>query len=90
MKLTFLSGYLLAINILAFILMGKDKLAAIQRRRRIPEKVLLLLAVVGGALGELMGMLSYRHKTKHLKFTLVVPALLFLQLLALGWWVLAR
>ena len=79
--------YLFAVNVVAFLMMGADKKRAIQQRRRIPEKTLLLTALVGGSLGAYMGMQSFRHKTKHLKFTIGLPAMLVLHL-ALGAWLL--
>jgi hypothetical protein len=50
---------------------------------RIPEATLLLVAFLGGSLGSLLGMYTARHKTKHLKFTLVVPLLFFFQFILL-------
>jgi uncharacterized membrane protein YsdA (DUF1294 family) len=79
--------YLLAVNVAAFLMMGADKKRAIQQRRRIPEKTLLLTALVGGSLGAYMGMQSFRHKTKHLKFSIGLPAMVVLHL-ALGAWLL--
>ena len=79
--------YLLAVNVVAFLIMGADKKRAIQQRRRIPEKTLLLTALVGGSLGAYMGMQSFRHKTKHLKFSIGLPAMVVLHL-ALGAWLL--
>ena len=79
--------YLLAVNVAAFLMMGADKKRAIQQRRRIPEKTLLLTAFVGGSLGAYMGMQSFRHKTKHLKFSIGLPAMVVLHL-ALGAWLL--
>lgn len=65
--------YLIAINLVAFILMYVDKNKAINRQYRIPESVLLWSAFLGGAIGAYMGMRMFRHKTKHVKFTLGVP-----------------
>lgn len=67
----FLIPYLLIINALGFLLMYVDKKNAKLRRRRIPEKLLLGSAVIGGSLGVLMGMEWLRHKTKHKRFRFV-------------------
>lgn len=55
-----------------------DKLAAKKGAWRIPEKTLLLLGLVGGAAAELAVMLVIRHKTKHKKFMIGLPAILVL------------
>ena len=87
--MTVLFAYLLILNVAAFLAMGADKKRAIQQKRRIPEKTLFLLALLGGSLGAYMGMQSFRHKTKHLKFTIGLPAILVAHL-ALGAWLLFR
>lgn len=74
--------YLIAINILSFVLMGLDKSKARRGAWRIPEKTLFLAAVVGGSVGAIAGMYVFRHKTKHLCFVLGLPVILLLQLLA--------
>lgn len=77
--------YLLLINALSFLLMLIDKRKAIKNRWRIPEKTLFAAAILGGSIGSLVGMHLFRHKTKHLSFTLGIPAILILQC-ALGFW----
>jgi uncharacterized membrane protein YsdA (DUF1294 family) len=74
--------YLLAVNLLAFALMGADKSKARRGAWRIPEKVLFLSALVGGSVGAIAGMFAFRHKTKHLRFVLGLPAILLAQLIA--------
>ena len=74
--------YLLIVNALAFVLMLADKRKAQKKLWRIPEATLLLSAAIGGSIGSLAGMYTFRHKTKHLKFTLGVPAILIAQLAA--------
>ena len=76
--------YLLLINAVAFVLMLADKQKARKNRWRIPERTLIGSALLGGSLGALLGMYTFRHKTKHLKFTLGIPAILIGQLL-LAW-----
>ena len=58
--------YLLLINLLGFVLYGVDKAKSKGRGRRIPERVLLWVARLGG-------MMLFRHKTKHDRFMALVP-----------------
>lgn len=71
-----LAAYLVLVNLAAFVLYAVDKRRAIARAWRVPESALLLIAALGGSLGALLGIHLLRHKTKHLKFTLLVPAFL--------------
>ncbi len=80
-----LIGYLIAVNLVVFTLMGLDKSKARRGKRRIPEKVLFLFAVIGGSIGAIAGMFAVRHKTKHLSFVLGLPAILLLHLIAVLW-----
>ena len=80
-----LIGSLLILNILAYSLMGVDKAKARQNKRRIPEKVLFLIALFGGSMGSLVGMYSFRHKTRHWYFVVGMPLILILQLAAALW-----
>lgn len=73
--------YLLIVNAIGFLLMLIDKRKAIRRRWRIREKTLFLTAAIGGSIGSIMGMYTFRHKTKHLQFTLGMPAILIVQLI---------
>ena len=76
--------YLLIMNAAGVISMLADKRKAKKKLWRIPEATLLTIAALGGSIGSLAGMYTFRHKTKHLKFTLGIPAILFGQLL-LAW-----
>ena len=82
MKYLFL--YLLLINALGFLLMLIDKQKARKKKWRIPEATLIGVAALGGSIGSLMGMYAIRHKTKHKKFTIGIPAILIAQLLLAG------
>ena len=74
-----LSFYLLIINALGFLLMLVDKWKARKNRWRVRESTLLLIAALGGSVGSLAGMYLFRHKTRHLKFTLGIPLILAAQ-----------
>ena len=62
-----------------------DKLKAKRGAWRIPEKTLLGVAAAGGSIGSLIGMYTFRHKTKHIKFTVGIPLILILQLALVIW-----
>lgn len=67
-------------SVVLFIVMGADKGLAKAGKRRVPEATLFLLALIGGALGGSLGMLAFRHKTKHVKFIIGFPLILIAQL----------
>lgn len=79
--------YLAAINVVTFLAYGLDKQKAKQNRWRIPEKVLLGLAALGGSIGAFVGMRAFHHKTKKLKFSVGVPVIFALQFLVLVFFV---
>lgn len=78
----YLLVYLLIINAIGFALMLIDKYKAKKNRWRIPEATLMGVAALGGSIGSLIGMYTVRHKTKHPKFTIGIPVILVMQLLA--------
>ena len=80
--------YLIGINVVTFLVYGLDKWKAKRDAWRISESTLLLLAVAGGSVGALLGMQIFRHKTKHVKFTVGVPAILLVQVALVIWWLL--
>jgi uncharacterized membrane protein YsdA (DUF1294 family) len=49
---------------ITFLLLGYDKFQAKNNGWRIPEKVLLGLGLFGGAVGGLIGMQTFHHKTR--------------------------
>ena len=78
--LTSLCVMLVVMNVLAFALMGIDKVKAKAGAWRIPEKTLFLVTALFGGLGGTLGMTFFRHKTKHWYFKLGFPALLVIQM----------
>lgn len=75
--------YLIIINALSFLFMLTDKIKAIKKRWRIPEKTLLGLCAIGGSLGGLLAMKLFRHKTLHPQFSIGIPILLAIHTVAL-------
>jgi uncharacterized membrane protein YsdA (DUF1294 family) len=78
--ITILTGYLVILSIAGFILMGMDKRRAVRKKWRIPEKTLILVAYLGGGIGAFLGMYVFRHKTRHRKFTILIPLAALLDL----------
>ena len=72
--------YLIVISIVGFVAMYEDKRRAIKGLWRISEASLISIAVLGGGLGVLAGMHTFRHKTKHIKFSLGVPVIILAQI----------
>ncbi len=66
--------FFLVLSILTFLLFGFDKNAARMNQWRIPEKVLLGLSILGGAVGGLLGMQVFRHKTRKNYFWIIAIA----------------
>lgn len=72
--------YLLAVNLVGFALMGIDKRKAIKHVWRVPEAALFWPAILGGSIGAWLGMYTFRHKTKHLRFVVGIPLIFVLQI----------
>lgn len=68
-----------------FILMGHDKRMARRGGRRISEAALFFLCIIGGSAGGILGMLVFRHKTRHVSFCLGFPLILILQTAVFVW-----
>jgi len=82
MKLWEVILVLLAVwNLVVFITYAIDKKRAIRRQWRVPESVLLTMTFAAGGLGALLGMLLVRHKTRQIKFQILVPLALTIQII---------
>ena len=73
--------YLVVINVIGFLVMWIDKVKAKKGMWRIPENTLFLFAFLGGGIGTIAGMYTFRHKTKKLKFVIGMPAIVILEIL---------
>ena len=69
----YISAALIIWNAATFILYGADKRKAKKDKWRTKESTLILCAFLMGGIGAFLGMKVFRHKTKHLKFKLLVP-----------------
>ena len=71
--------YFVAISLITSIITFYDKKAAKNwTKHRVPEKLLFLLAILGGSLAEYLTMLKIRHKTKHKRFMIGLPLMIVL------------
>lgn len=75
----------LVYNLFVFTLYGLDKHYAKANKWRIPEKVLLGTATIMGGLGAFLGMRVFHHKTKHIRFKIIVPLVFLVQLVLIGY-----
>lgn len=66
--MSFLFWYFPLSNLIAFSIIGIDKRLAIQQKRRVSERSLLLTSAIGGTIGSGLAMLFFRHKTAKRSF----------------------
>ena len=72
--------YLIIINIIGLLICFIDKHKAKKNKYRIPEKVLLFISLIGGCFGFYFGMILFHHKTKKLKFYIIIPIMIVIWL----------
>lgn len=77
-----LIGYIIIINIISFFIMLYDKKQAIYNNFRISEKTIFIVSLLLGGIGTYVGMYVFRHKTKHLKFTIGIPIVIILNIIS--------
>ena len=73
--------YFVAINLIAFLAMWIDKKKAKKGSWRIKESTLFTLVFLGGGIGGIAGMYTFRHKTKKLYFTIGFPTILICEII---------
>ncbi|MBT3538851.1 DUF1294 domain-containing protein [Candidatus Parcubacteria bacterium] len=76
-----ITGYAIIVNLIAFFFYGIDKMKSMGKHRRISEKTLWTLALIGGSGGALLAMKFFRHKTKKLSFQATLAGILALQII---------
>ncbi len=77
-------AWLIAINAVTLGMYGYDKVIAGTARTRIPERVLLGLALAGGTPAAIVGMLLFRHKTSKASFQGQFVVVLLVQAVVVG------
>jgi len=73
--------YLLVINLITFLAMYIDKKRAKWGKWRIKESTLFTLVLLGGSIGGIAGMYTFRHKTKKPRFVIGFPAILIIEII---------
>ncbi len=73
--------YFILINLVTFFAMWLDKRKAKMGKWRIPENTLLLLVLLGGGIGGIAGMYTFRHKTQKMKFVIGFPVILICEIM---------
>ncbi|MDZ5472462.1 DUF1294 domain-containing protein [Bacillus sp. 31A1R] len=77
--------YLVIINLIGFYIMFADKQKAKKQQYRIQEKTIWMVAFIGGAAGAMIGMNTFRHKTKHTSFKWGLPSLTIIEIIVILW-----
>lgn len=75
--------YFIIINIIGFLIMYIDKRRAKKGKWRIPEKTLFIITALGGGIGTIAGMYTFRHKTQKIAFVIGFPAITILEIIAI-------
>lgn len=79
------------LSVLLFSLYGLDKAQAVASGRRIPERTLHILSILGGFTGGLLGRVVFHHKTRKSVFLIillasaVIHSMLWAILFSFGW-----
>ena len=77
--------WIAGMSLVSFLVFGADKRRAARHEWRIPEKILFLTALLGGAAGAFLGMHIFHHKTRHKSFCFGIPLILLLQAAVMVW-----
>ncbi len=76
----YITYYLIIINIISFILFAIDKFLAIKQKRRVRNSTLLGLSILGGSIGSIFGMYTFRHKTQRWYYKYGIPFIIIIQI----------
>jgi uncharacterized membrane protein YsdA (DUF1294 family) len=77
-----ITPFIITVSVISALLTIYDKIASKKlRKHRVPEKVLLTVALFGGALSEYITMKIIRHKTRHKKFMTGLPVIIFVHVI---------
>lgn len=75
--------YFIVINLIGFLAMYIDKQKAKKGSWRIPEKTLFIITALGGGIGTIAGMYTFRHKTQKIAFVIGFPVITILEIISI-------
>ena len=75
--------YFIVINLFGFFIMWLDKRKAKKGAWRIPEKTLFIVTALGGGIGTIAGMYTFRHKTQKVQFVIGFPFITILEIVTI-------
>ena len=82
--------YLIIINIIGFFIMWIDKRKAKKGKWRIPENTLFLITLLGGGVGTISGMYTFRHKTQKVAFVIGFPVITILEIICIIYFLIVK
>ncbi len=80
--------YFIVINLFGFFIMWLDKRKAKRGAWRIPEKTLFIITALGGGIGTIAGMYTFRHKTQKIQFVIGFPFITILEIVTIIYFIL--
>nr|WP_129596235.1 DUF1294 domain-containing protein [Anaerophilus nitritogenes] len=86
MKEFYFITYLIFINLYSFLLTFIDKYKSKKDAWRIKERTFFIVSFLGGAIGVIMGMSIFRHKTQHKSFYIGIPLIFLLHMIGILFW----
>ncbi len=82
--------YFIIINLIGFLIMYIDKQKAKKGHWRIPEKTIFLITLLGGGIGTIIGMYTFRHKTQKMNFVIGLPVITILEIIAIIYFIVIK
>ena len=82
--------YFIVINLFGFFIMWLDKRKAKRGAWRISEKTLFIITALGGGIGTIAGMYTFRHKTKKIQFVIGFPFITILEIITIIYFILKQ
>ena len=73
--------YFIIINLIGFLAMYIDKRKAKKGSWRISEKTLFIITALGGGIGTIAGMYTFRHKTQKVAFVIGFPLITIIEII---------